>query len=409
MIWNFGVMRFWGVEKYDDFFMKVCMLREKSVFLQIEKYFYQIEADIIMIEKVIIKNYKSIKNADITLRNINVLIGMNGAGKSNLISFFEMVKELYNQRLNNYVIRNGGVDRLLFNGKKYSDRIEALIDFDNRNAIQFSIAPAMGDKVFIEYFRDYFNSAYDEDKNYESWNEKEWESDVVESNLCNNTTSRAGYLRYFFYNFTIYHFHDTSMTSKMRGICAINDNEYLRSDASNLAACLYLMKEREPKNFKILEGTIRLIAPYFKCFRLSPDRLNNTNIQIEWEEVDTDAYRDAYSFSDGTMRFIALATLLLQENKPKVIIIDEPELGLHPVAIEKLVALVKMAASESQIILATQSTSLVNLFDAEDVLVANKVHGETSYKRFSEDDLKDWLTDYNMGDIWEKNLIGGRP
>ncbi len=363
-----------------------------------------------MIEQIFIKNYKSIHTAKIPMKNLNVLIGSNGVGKSNFISFFELVIRLFNQQLGGYVLKQGGVDRLLYQGSKHSECIQGMIDFDNTNAFFFNLKPAIGDKVYIEYTGDYFNKNKNKTKQYsESWDKAIWDKDTMESEIVNSLKWRASYLKHFIKGLTVYHFHDTSKTSLMRKPCDINDNESLHHDASNLAAYLYRIQETEPKTFKLIEGVIKSIAPYFKRFKLQPDRIKANSISLEWEEENSDMYLDAYSFSDGTIRFIALATVLLQSTPPSTIIIDEPELGLHPSAITKLSALIKRAAVNTQVIIATQSVNLVNCFDSEDIIVVDREDNQTVFNRFDSDKLSIWLDEYRLGDIWEKNIIGGQP
>jgi len=363
-----------------------------------------------MIERVNIHNYKSIQNADISLRNLNVLIGSNGVGKSNFISFFELLKALLSQRLGNYILERGGFDRFLYQGVKYSKNLDGLIDFSNTNAFYFKLASAIGDKAFIEESGNYFNSKGDKTKDYQRlWSWSVWDQAVPESSVIDNTKWQSGYLKDFMQSFAVYHFHDTSISSPMRRACKIEDNEFLRYDASNLAAYLYRLQINEPQNFKLIEGTIRSIAPYFKRFKLHESPNSKGMISLEWEENDSETYLDAYSFSDGTIRFIALATLILQSNTPTTIIIDEPELGLHPTAINKLAALVRRAARKKQIILATQSTNLVNCFDTEDIIVVDRKDKQTVFSRLDREELDTWLEEYSLGDIWEKNIIGGQP
>ena len=98
-----------------------------------------------------------------------------------------------------------------------------------------------------------------------------------------------------------------------------------------------------------------------------------------------------------------------KELRPSVILLDEPELGLHPYAITMLASMVKTASVETQIILATQSPILLDYFEPEDVLVANRVDGSTQFTRLSASELEVWLKDYSLGELWEKNEIGGRP
>lgn len=364
-----------------------------------------------MIEQIKINNYKSIKNNTITLQNINILIGANGVGKSNLISFFELIKQLINQRLGSYILGNGGVNRFFYQGVKHSEQLSGLIDFDNTNAFFFNLKPSnSSNKAFIDYTGDYYNYRNEPSKNYISlWSKRLWDSAVEESDILTTKESRTHYLTKFVGQLVIYHFHDTSSSSALRSECNINDNAALRHDAANLAAFLYRLQETAPQSLRLIEGVVRSIAPYFKGFRLQPSRLTPDNIRLEWEEIGSDMYLDGHSFSDGTLRFIALATVLLQPTPPSTIIIDEPELGLHPQAINKLGALIRKVAVNTQVIIATQSVNLVNCFEPKDIIVVDKTNGESAFRRLSSDDLSCWLSDYSMGEIWEKNIIGGQP
>jgi len=361
-----------------------------------------------MLERVIIRNFKSIKQAEIDLKRINILIGANGAGKSNFVSFFEIVNAIFSKNLSGYVLRRGGFDRFLYNGKKVSKSVEGLIDFDNTNAFYFNLSPAIDNKVFIKETADFFNVRRDSEKSYSTWNKRVWDSNVVESNIMENQEWRAGYIKNYLGSFTVYHFHDTSITSSLRSECNISDNDTLRHDGSNLAAFLFRLQQEHPQSFQYIESVVRSVAPYFKQFKFREDPINNGMIKLEWEQMDTDAYFDAYSFSDGTLRFIALATLLLQPAEGKTIIIDEPEIGLHPSAINKLAAMIQRASVKNQVIVATQSVNLINNFLPEDIIVTDR-NGSTSYRRLDSEELQEWITDYSLGDIWEKNIIGGQP
>lgn len=362
-----------------------------------------------MIERIDIENYKSIHSAQVILKNLNVMIGSNGVGKSNFISFFELVKKILDQRLGSFILENGGIDRFMFQGSKHSDHIKCLIDFDNTNAFSFGLKPTIGNKAFIDYTADYFNGYNNITKDYETWHLHTYDSAVEESNIKNLSIPRAKHIKNYIKNFIVYHFHDTSKTSPMRGDCNVDDNETLRHDGANLAAFLYRLQETEPKALKLIEGIVSSIAPYFKGFKLQKSRLFPNKIKLEWEEIGSDMYMDAHSFSDGTIRFIALATVLLQPNLPDTIIIDEPELGLHPSAIIKLAALVRKAAKNTQVIIATQSVNLVDCFEPEDIIVVDRKNNQTVFNRLSSEDLSTWLADYSIGEIWEKNVIGGQP
>jgi len=364
-----------------------------------------------MIENVVIQNYKSIRELSLPLRKINVLIGANGSGKSNFISFFEMTKAICEKHFGAYTLMRGGIDNLLYNGRKHSPNIVGILDFDNTNAFHFKIAPVLsGSKGFIEETGDFFNAYAAKDKEYAKWNYVKWDIGVEESNILTLNHYRLKYVKQYLQSFMVYHFHDTSLTSKMRGPCNIGDNAFLRDDASNLAAYLNMLQNSNERAFRFIEGVIRSIAPYFDRFDLKPDRNNPSLISLEWKEKNSDTYLNGLSFSDGTLRFIALATLLLQPNLPRVIIIDEPELGLHPVAIEVLTALLKRASLTSQIIISTQSSCLVNRFDSEDIIAVDRADGRTIFRHLNTEEIKIWMEnyDYSIGDLWEKNIIGGQ-
>lgn len=363
-----------------------------------------------MIESVHIQNFKSIRDVTLPLRPLNVLIGTNGVGKTNFISFFELLKSIFQQRLGAYTMDHGGIDRLLYKGRKVSDHFFGFIDFANTNGFEFLVRPKQSGVGYISYTCDYFNKNHENNKAYDSWSKKLWDKNVDESSLITNNQWRASYLKNYLNSFTVYHFHDTSNTSPMRGYCQIGDNVFLRENGSNLAAFLYSLSHADKRAFDLIEATVRSIAPYFKRFDLKPDRNLMGQISLEWLENDTDFYQNGYSFSDGTIRFIALATLLLQTNLPQVIIIDEPELGLHPAAINKFAAMVKRASLHSQLIISTQSSNLVNCFEPEDVIVVDRKDGQTVFNRLDSNRLSVWLDDYDysLSEVWEKNLIGGQ-
>lgn len=358
-----------------------------------------------MIKEIDIEGFKSIRKQKVELSNINLLIGGNGIGKSNFVSLFTFVRQLYEGNLTNYVIRKGGADRLLFGGRKITRELALNITFANQRNEAFNrfevVLEEVDDRLLIKKLGTAFKSGM--------WHEQLFESDVWESRFRTINHGQAYWVNDLLKEFEVFHFHDTGDLSPMKKKCNIADNRGLRNDGSNLAAFLYYLKEKHPRNYRMIEMTIASIAPFFDGFALEPNRLNDEIIELEWREKGSDSYYNASQLSDGTLRFIALTTLLLQPDKPKIIIIDEPELGLHPVAITKLAAMIRKAAKESQMVISTQSVNLVDQFEPEDIIVVERNEGASEFKRLNSQELNQWLEAYSLGEIWQKNIFGGQP
>jgi len=367
------------------------------------------------IDRIKIENFKSIRDTGyIPIRPINVLIGPNGAGKSNFINFFKLLNSIYNQRLRQYVADNGYVDNILHFGRRISSHLSGAIVFkpeneNTNNRYDFKLTPQANGYEF--YFEEdhggynYFSQGYNENWDYINLGGE----GKPESELRNNTSRRAEFLEEYFEQFRVFHFHDTSGNSPLKQVSRSNDYKFLREDGSNLAAYLWKIQDTHPTNFKIIQHTIRSVAPFFDRFDLQPDERNSEVILLNWLEKNSDQYFNAHNLSDGTLRFIGLATLLLQPDLPKTIIIDEPELGLHPYAVQILGEMIKSASVKSQVIISTQSVNLVDQFSAEDVIVVDREDNQSVFKRQNEQTLTMWRDEFSMGELWSKNLLGGTP
>ncbi len=367
------------------------------------------------IENIKIRNFKSIRELNLSFGQINIMIGGNGVGKSNLISFFKLLGQIINRSLSLHVARNGGANHLLYFGSKVSPEMGFKIIFENRNtynSYQVRLAPNTEDGFYFTSESIGYNSGI-KDSTYSlgiGHNESLlFEYNKSDSNIYGGKKGISHYVIKAFEGLKVYHFHDTGETSKMKQTGDINDNQFLREDASNLAAFLYWLKERHVNNYNQIEKTITRIAPFFQGFDLKPSALNPEKIRLEWLEKGSDLYFNAHSLSDGTLRMMCLATLLLQPNPPSTIIIDEPELGLHPAAIHLLASLIKMAAERTQVIISTQSVTLINQFTPQDIIVVDRKEGQSVFRHIDDNELALWQEEYALGEIWEKNLIGGRP
>ncbi len=351
-----------------------------------------------IIDSIDIEGFKSIRAAkNLSLAPVNVLVGSNGSGKSNFLDVFAFIQEIGTDRLRQYTVRQGGAERVLHYGSERTSQIYFRVwmssAFDQTPELQYGVTviPTSEDQLAVE----------------DKWAGESSPSLWNEPHPCDPGELEYSYIS----RWRIYQFHDTSSRSPMRKTAQIGDNRGLRGDGSNLAAFLYLIKKKHPVEYRRIRDVVRLVAPFFLDFVLEPEELNEETIRLAWKHTQTDAYFDTSSMSDGTLRFIALATLLLQPDRlrPVVILLDEPELGLHPLAISHLAAMVRMAPKKSQIVLATQSPILLDHFSPQDVLVTERVEGATTFTRLDDSELAEWMQEYSLGQLWEKNEIGGRP
>ena len=363
-----------------------------------------------MLRRVILNGFKSIKNMNIELHELNVLIGANGAGKSNLVSFFKMLNEMMAGRLQEYIGASGRAQSLLYFGPKVTPQLEAQLEFEvenGRDTYKLRLFHVAGDTLaFAEETLSFLQTGYPFPKTV-SLGSGHQETQIGES-ATGEPVAKA--LRHLLNHCRVYHFHDTSPTARVRQYCYIANDRWLMPDAGNLAAVLYkLRNEDNGSAYHPIVSTIRLIAPFFADFDLEPTGPGKKEIILNWREKGSDLVFGPHQLSDGTLRAICLVTLLMQPELPELVIVDEPELGLHPYALNVIAALFKKASYHAQVLISTQSSTFLNNFDSEDVIVANREGMESQFTRLDPKKMETWLEEYSLGEVWEKNVIGGGP
>ncbi len=361
------------------------------------------------LERITVTGYKSIRELrDFELGDLNVLIGANGAGKSNFLSIFKMLKALANNRLQLVVGQSGGADYLLHFGGKYTEEIQVGLTIYNSPIelldYEFGLKYAVSSELTFldEKCLDRHRAEDKQNWTYLGSGQKETKLSIKESWWQGAILDRLQ-------KWTVYHFQDTTPEARVKQNPDIYDNHELKSDAANLASFLFLLKNHHQIYYKRILNTVKLAAPFIDDFVLNPMPENAQRIRLRWRHKNAEDDFDISQFSDGTLRFICLTTLLLQPNPPSLIIIDEPELGLHPAAIGLLVEMLRSVATKSQVIISTQSVSMVSQFLPEEVIVVDREKDESVFKRLNSKELEYWLEDYSLGEIWEMNLVGGRP
>lgn len=368
------------------------------------------------IRSLTIENFKSIKQLNsFELRNINILIGSNGAGKSNFLSFFSLLKNIIDTKLVDYVHKQGGADSILTYGKKQSDYLDFSIDFEHVGRFElrweFKLDWTNDDKLYVSVANIYESGikSLRTGSSFSEINLKDMEipeHDNGAVKLIKDTALRITKI-------TQYHFHDVSDSSPIKSLCDLVNSAKLLPDGKNIAPFLYRLKIDYPNSYQMIIHLIKSIIPDFADFYFSADLKIDSKISLQWiNKNDLDSVYHSSRLSDGSLRFICLATVLLQpmELMPEIVIIDEPELGLHPQALALIASLVQRLSLQKQFIIATQSSNFIDLFEAHDIVVVNKnLDGSSEFIRLDEDELSNWLDEYSLADLWDMNIIGGRP
>ncbi|MDE6032712.1 MAG: AAA family ATPase [Muribaculaceae bacterium] len=361
-----------------------------------------------------LRGFKSIaydKPLNLQFGAVNILLGANGAGKSNIISFFKMLSYMATGAFQQYVAQYGTSEIFLHYGAKKTPALSASLRFDGNNCYDlysFCLANAVPNRLIVASEEIKWKSR---NAKTDSPGIKQLKSDFNESALVSSSGMTEKSVLRLVSGCKVYQFSDSSSSAPMRLASTVESAHYLQSEANNLASFLYYLKQHYLESYRRIVSYVREVVPQFHDFYLEPE---NKYISLKWIDVSPNDYvLSAHQFSDGSIRFIALATLLLQpeETMPHVIIIDEPELGLHPYAIDQLTEMIKDASLHAQIIVATQSPAIIDGFSANDVTIIERDAASQSSiaRKLNAEDYKEWLNEYTLSELWDKNIIGGRP
>ncbi len=363
------------------------------------------------LKRIKVEGFKSIAHLDLPMEKINILIGANGAGKTNLISLFTFLSYLSQGKLRNYVETEGGAERFFHFGTKHTSQMMFDLEVGN-NGYHVEFSPNLDDDSLVfsnEYCK--FSMSNRLFRLYP----KMGESGFLSGERAESEPVKR-YTQEYLQTCRVYHFHDTSNQARFKKTNKLVNDYYLERDAANIAPFLYSLKTSDNVEFRQsyqqIVAAVRSVAPFFHDFYLEPSGVEgDENIMLRWTHTKQEAPFSANALSDGTARFICLATLFLQPvfRRPNTIILDEPELGLHPAALDVLGDIIKVTAKETQVICSTQSVAFANLFEPENFVVVDAEDGVSRFQRLKREPLEQWLQEYGMGDIWAKNLIGGRP
>jgi predicted ATPase len=363
------------------------------------------------LERITLRGFKTIREMnDFEPGSLMVMIGANGAGKSNYISFFRLLSWALSGSLQVHVQESGPASALLHDGPAKTREIEAelsIVTSAGENQYAFRLVYAAGDTLIFAEERYRFSRTGSRAK--APWIEAEpgrREASLIQRAEADDTTART--IMALMRKIVVFQFHNTSATARVRSKWDGEDGRWLKEDAANLAPFLYRLKNTEPQHYQRIVDTTRLILPFFADYELEPD---HGRLLLSWRERGSDRVFNASQAADGMLRLMALVALLQQPERdlPDVLILDEPELGLHPYAINVIAGLIQSASTQVQVIIATQSVSLIDRFDPGNIVVVDRNGRESQFKHLSHQELQEWLKDYSVSELWEKNVIGGRP
>ena len=371
------------------------------------------------LESVRIRGFRSLADVELSgLGATSVLIGSNGSGKSNFMRFFEMLSWMVRSRaLGEFVEKHGGADDQLFGGNSVTPRMEAemaLRTEAGRNDYRFSLTHAHPDRfMFTEEAFRFSRSGWLTEASWNHLGSGHREAGIVEAahstvaSEFNPATARV--IVHLLRSCSVYQFHDTSDTSNFKKRWEAEDNGTLRTHGGNLAAVLRRLEQEDNRRFELICQHIARVLPVFDRFQIEE---SYGRVLLRWKARGSEKTFGAHLTSDGSLRFFALVTLLNlpREMLPDILLLDEPELGLHPVAVALVGNMIKALACDAQIIVATQSPLLVDVFELDEIVVLDLHDGRSVFRRLDADSYRTWLDDsFTPGELWQKNLLGGRP
>ena len=342
------------------------------------------------LKRLSLSGFKSIREvSDLELGAINVLIGANGAGKSNLVGFFRMLNFMMTGALQDFIGRSGRAQSLLHYGPKVTPQLTAALELETEkglNRYECTLTYAAEDTLIFTDERVLFQHAdATETARPHVLGAGHRETALKKATLEDDATAR--FIAAALSRLRVYQFHDTTEESRLRGTCETDDSRFLYSNGGNLAAILYRLRQEHAQRYERLLGTIQMVAPFLDDFVLEPTGNGRSRVSLRWRGRGAEYEFGPHHLSDGTLRFVGLVTLLLQpvDWLPSLIVIDEPELGLHPVALASLAEIMREAAHDTQLLVATQSASLVDFFDPGEIIVAEREDGSSVFRRLDEE------------------------
>jgi predicted ATPase len=375
-----------------------------------------------LIEKIRLRNILSFgdKGEEITLEPLNIIIGQNASGKSNLVDVVKLLRSLPQDKgLVNFISKNGGISEWIWKGINSDEiaTIQTTMQVGATFEAIYSIDVMSGNSQRLYVTEEMLKllRLNKESENFEinrndiaTIGEKREEALLF--NIENLIPQKLDLIYYFFRAnvqkinaFTDLQTNRSSNIRKPQPPDALN--EFLEEDGSNLALVLNDLEHRGDTKDKIVEN-LKKFNPRIKDYSI---RILGGTVQLFIREEGLEKPISAMRLSDGTLRYLCLLAILCHPEPPPLICIEEPETGLHPDILPTIAELMIEASQRTQLIVTTHSDILVSSFSAhpEAVLVCEKDEDGTHFKRLEAEKLKVWLEEYTLGEAWLRGAIGG--
>ncbi len=392
-----------------------------------------------MFDFVRIQGFRSLREVDLALSPLSVLIGPNGSGKSNFMDLLSLMGEASYGHLADGIASRGGFDNVSFKGdpgdiyvefrfppegvfqeerapvkfrihlrrvgslpKVWFEQVEKAPDEHHRNPLQLM----RRDKDGCE-FRSIKTRMTEEleEKALES------ESELAIFQVKDQDKYPAPYkLLRMLQEWTFYRDIEVGPAAPIRQPSILRPTVRLASDGSNLASVLYSIQQQHPATWKEIEEILETVYPDFHSITFPPEGGDGKVVLRWWERpYERKTGFSANLLSDGTLKLLCLIAILKSPDPPPLICMDEPEVGLHPDWVKLVAELLQSASSRTQVIVASHSPQLVSKLDPNEIVVVEKEQGETCVQRLSEEELEKWMQQYQIGDLWLAGHFGGRP
>jgi predicted ATPase len=368
-----------------------------------------------------VRGYRQLRNVQLLLNPFNVLIGANGIGKSSILEVMSLLAASADGRLDHTMSQVGGISSILTQDGSATG-IDLLLERPPAPERPLTYALrllAQGTEYIISsesLSRDiniYVDGSGGQirylDKN-KGLTAQNWDYKPQETALSQvpKMFTEAEEFRHLLASATeIYHTLDVSFRAPIRTTQSLRPADTPGKNGEALLSCLYALREDESDRYEAVMDALRVAFPTFE--KLDLPTVATGQVTLCWKDRNFTNPLYPHELSEGTLRFLWLVTLLQSPGLPKVTLIDEPEVSLHPEMLQLLTELMREASSRTQLIVATHSDRFVRFLKPEELIVCDlDEEGGTSVKRADELDLDKWLADYALDELWSMGRLGGR-